>query len=297
MKTLIITCLIISVTCLSYAGYSPLGLALYEGSTKVHSERVTDEKGDDDVSYEDSFNWSTNDFLSILPTNEVKYIEPVWIKVTNTVKSVQFPCEESDVYGVRLAAVSASNRRIYGLSLSLYSNGRDERDGDIAGLQAATYFNRAKSSKFGVIQLSLLHNSIYTGYIDTGWGDESPKKNDLNKAILNKAIQISCANITEDLLGFQVGIYNESYDLYGAQVGLINVASGDAAGVQAGFMNFADGTAGFQLGFFNYGESVRGFQLGLFNLADELKGIQIGLFNFCTRNSELALYPPVNIRF
>ncbi len=76
--------------------------------------------------------------------------------ITNVAESIQFPGEDDNVYGVRLAASSASNCRIYGLALALYSNGSDLWDGDVAGLHLAPIFNRAESAKIFVWQISLL---------------------------------------------------------------------------------------------------------------------------------------------
>ena len=70
-----------------------------------------------------------------------------------------------------------------------------------------------------------------------------------------------------DLLGLQVGIWNESLAHRGVQVGIINV-SGD--------------TQGFQFGVINRSETMYGFQVGLINII---------------RDAEIQCCPVINVGF
>ena len=70
-----------------------------------------------------------------------------------------------------------------------------------------------------------------------------------------------------DLLGLQVGIWNESFAHRGVQVGIINV-SGD--------------TQGFQFGVINRSETMYGFQVGLINII---------------RDAEVQFCPVINVGF
>ena len=70
-----------------------------------------------------------------------------------------------------------------------------------------------------------------------------------------------------DLLGLQVGIWNESLAHRGVQVGIINV-SGD--------------TQGFQFGVINRSETMYGFQVGLINII---------------RDAEIQFCPVINVGF
>ena len=81
----------------------------------------------------------------------------------------------------------------------------------------------------------------------------------------------------------QVGFYNSigMADLLGIQVGLWN-ESGCISGVQAGLVNLA-------------GE-MSGVQVGLINRTEEMYGFQVGLINII-RDAELQFCPIVNVGF
>lgn len=83
--------------------------------------------------------------------------------------------------------------------------------------------------------------------------------------------------------GFQVGCYNSigRSDLLGIQVGLWNEA-GSLSGIQAGLVNVV-------------GEGT-GVQVGLINRAEEFYGFQLGLINVI-RDAELQFCPLVNVGF
>ena len=99
--------------------------------------------------------------------------------------------------------------------------------------------------------------------------------------------------------GFQLNILrNEAEDvLSGCQAGIYNTAGrADVLGVQVGLWNETQSIRGLQAGVINIANAVTGFQVGLINRAETMYGFQIGLVNVI-RESELAFCPIVNIGF
>ena len=90
-------------------------------------------------------------------------------------------------------------------------------------------------------------------------------------------------DVTDKLAGWQIGCYNScgQSDLLGLQVGLWN-ETGTLNGIQAGLVNVAE-----------YGE---GFQVGLINRSEDFIGFQVGLLNFI-RSSKVPFFPIVNAGF
>ncbi|MCR5752968.1 MAG: hypothetical protein K6G91_13520 [Kiritimatiellae bacterium] len=132
---------------------------------------------------------------------------------------------------------------------------------DLVGLRITVPFSSAqenvtgvdiglwgKSNYFEGIQLNVLRNRV----IDSGSG-----------------IQIGCYNSVGrgDMLGLQIGLWNEAMSFRGMQVGLVNLI----------------------------GEG-EGFQIGLINRAETMHGYQIGLVNVI-RDAELQFFPIVNVGF
>lgn len=99
--------------------------------------------------------------------------------------------------------------------------------------------------------------------------------------------------------GFQLNLLrNEAVDvLAGAQCGIYNTAGrADVLGVQVGLFNEARTVRGVQLGILNVAEQVHGVQVGLVNRAETAYGVQVGAVNVI-RDSELSFCPIVNIGF
>lgn len=90
-------------------------------------------------------------------------------------------------------------------------------------------------------------------------------------------------DVKDSMAGVQAGIYNsvEQADMIGGQIGVWNEA-GSIRGFQAGVVN----TAGV----------AQGLQIGLINRAEEMYGLQIGIVNII-RCAELQFCPVVNIGF
>lgn len=99
--------------------------------------------------------------------------------------------------------------------------------------------------------------------------------------------------------GFQCNILrNEAEDvLAGFQGGIYNTAGrADVLGVQVGLWNEAQSIRGAQLGLINIANAVTGFQIGLINRSESLYGLQVGLVNVI-REGEWPFMPILNIGF
>ena len=99
--------------------------------------------------------------------------------------------------------------------------------------------------------------------------------------------------------GFQLNILrNEAEDvLAGGQCGIYNTAGrADVLGVQVGLWNEAQSIRGLQAGVINIANAVTGFQVGLINRSESLYGVQIGAVNVI-REGEWPFLPVINIGF
>ena len=90
-------------------------------------------------------------------------------------------------------------------------------------------------------------------------------------------------DVKDRCAGFQVGCYN-------------SIGSGEMMGLQVGLWNEANALRGFQVGLVNVSGETEGFQVGLVNRAETMHGYQVGLINVI-RDAELQFFPLVNIGF
>ena len=99
--------------------------------------------------------------------------------------------------------------------------------------------------------------------------------------------------------GFQFNILrNEAEDvLAGCQIGIYNTAGrADVLGVQVGLWNEAQSIRGVQAGVISIANAVTGFQVGLINRSESLYGVQIGAVNVI-REGECPFLPILNVGF
>ena len=90
-------------------------------------------------------------------------------------------------------------------------------------------------------------------------------------------------DVKDQLTGFQVGLYNSA-------------AQADMLGLQVGLWNECGGLTGAQVGLVNTVGAMSGVQVGIINRAEELYGFQIGIVNII-RDAELQFCPIVNVGF
>ena len=124
------------------------------------------------------------------------------------------------------------------------------------------------------IPFSTVHDNV-TGF-DVGFWGVSEYFEGLQANLLRN-------NVRDSASAFQVGLYNTvgRGDLLGIQVGLWN-ESMDMRGVQVGLVNITGGSEGFQVGLINRAETLYGFQVGVINII---------------RDAELQFMPVVNVGF
>ncbi|MBE6381926.1 MAG: hypothetical protein E7049_02805 [Lentisphaerae bacterium] len=99
--------------------------------------------------------------------------------------------------------------------------------------------------------------------------------------------------------GLQCNIFRNDVKDYGAlfQVGCYNsIGHADLIGGQVGLWNESGAIRGFQVGLVNLTGEGQGFQVGIINRAEEFYGFQLGLINII-RDAELQFCPFVNVGF
>ena len=124
------------------------------------------------------------------------------------------------------------------------------------------------------IPFSTRQDSI-TG-IDLGFWGRSYYFEGIQVNVLRNDVKDRCA-------GFQVGLYN-------------SIGSGEMLGIQVGLWNEANALRGIQAGLVNVAGEAQGFQVGLINRAETMLGYQVGLVNVI-RDAELQFMPILNIGF
>lgn len=135
------------------------------------------------------------------------------------------------------------------------------RTADVVGLRLTIPFSSAQENVTG---------------LDLGfWG----------KSIYFEGLQVNVLrnHVIDGAAGFQVGIYN-------------TVGSGELLGLQVGLWNEALAMSGAQVGLVNVAGEARGFQVGIINRAETMTGYQVGVINII-RDAELRFCPLVNIGF
>lgn len=83
----------------------------------------------------------------------------------------------------------------------------------------------------------------------------------------------------------------------GVQCGVYNsVARGDLIGLQVGIWNESLAHRGVQVGIINVSGDTQGFQFGVINRSETMYGFQVGLINII-RDAEIQFCPVINIGF
>ena len=103
------------------------------------------------------------------------------------------------------------------------------------------------------------------------------------RALYFEGLQFSVLrnDVKDDMSGFQFGLYN-------------SVGGGQLLGLQVGLFNEANSFRGLQAGLVNLAGDSQGFQIGLINRCETMTGYQVGLINVI-RDNELSFFPIVNI--
>lgn len=207
-------------------------------------------------------------------------VSPIGFAITD---GAQLPTYRTGVAGLRFALLAGANRRMYGLSIGVLTNGKGSRggDGDVGGLQIAGVLNDADAAEFGVWQIAGFGNIMRDGGSLVQLA-----------GIYNWTKGPSC--------GLQLaGVFNRAEgDFTGVQIaGLLNEAEGTFSGLQVAVLNDAESRMeGLQIGVINYAYVLRGIQIGVFNVAGrDMSGLSLGAINMFSDN--LALWPLLRVGF
>lgn len=112
--------------------------------------------------------------------------------------------------------------------------------------------------------------------IDLGFWGRTLSFEGIQISLLRNDVKDRCA-------GFQIGCYN-------------SIGSGEMLGIQVGLWNEANALRGIQAGLVNVTGETQGLQVGLINRAESMYGYQVGLVNVI-REAEMQFLPIVNIGF
>lgn len=112
--------------------------------------------------------------------------------------------------------------------------------------------------------------------IDLGFWGRTLSFEGIQISLLRNDVKDRCA-------GFQIGCYN-------------SIGSGEMLGLQIGLWNEANALRGIQVGLVNVTGETQGLQVGLINRAESMYGYQVGLVNVI-REAELQFLPIINIGF
>jgi hypothetical protein len=150
------------------------------------------------------------------------------------------------------------NAGVNGVEIGLFNLDKS----DVKSFQLGVLFNTVGGSVKG-LQIGGLFNQVFSDV---------------------KAIQIAGAfnNVEGDVKGIQIALgFNNARQMHGIQAGALNIAAGNASGLQFGWMNVAEQEfRGVQSGsLFNYAKNLHGIQIGLINASDYSSGLSFGLIN------------------
>ena len=106
------------------------------------------------------------------------------------------------------------------------------------------------------VQLPSPSHSVFGAMLNLGYGQVD------NLAILDLGI---INNVTDSMIGLELGAANLSGACIGAQVGAVNIAS-KTVGIQLGVVNMTGDLHGLQLGALNFSDSGGALMFPILNL-------------------------------
>jgi len=99
------------------------------------------------------------------------------------------------------------------------------------------------------------------------------------------------------LFGAAVNVgYGQLTDVAVLDVGLVNNVTENMIGLEVGPVNLAGTCVGAQVGIVNAAETLCGVQIGAVNMTDNLHGLQLGVLNFSSNGGAL-IFPILNFGF
>jgi hypothetical protein len=132
-------------------------------------------------------------------------------------------------------------------------------------------------------------------------GNSSRRNNDtriwlpLGLSIITPPIQLPSPSHT--VFGGMINLgYGQVENLVVADLGLINNVTDTMMGVELGPVNLAGTCVGVQLGALNIASRTVGVQFGALNFTGDLHGVQLGVLNFSGSGGAL-IFPILNLGF
>lgn len=124
------------------------------------------------------------------------------------------------------------------------------------GLSSRPWFPLGLSIVAPPVQLPSPSHAVFGAMVNLGYGQVD------GLAVLDLGI---VNNVTDEMIGLELG--------------LVNIA-GECAGAQVGAVNIADDMCGLQLGVVNFAGDLHGVQLGLINMSAEGGALVFPILNF-----------------
>ena len=124
--------------------------------------------------------------------------------------------------------------------------------------------------------IALPNNTYNIKGIDVGIGSQTDRITGLQTDLIwaENTYQLSgiaisgLVNISSQIKGLQIAVFNKTTAVTGLQLGAVNLAE-SLNGMQVAFYNHADTLHGVQFGFLNYTREIeKGIQIGLLNIAE-----------------------------
>ena len=146
-----------------------------------------------------------------------------------------------------------------------------------------------------LIRLALIGALAFGGTAAFADGLSSPPWFPLGLSIVAPPVQLPSPSHT--VFGAMINLgYGQVDGLAVLDLGLINNVTDEMVGLELGAVNLADNCVGAQLGVFNMADDMFGLQLGIVNSAGHLHGVQLGLVNMSAKGGAL-IFPILNFGF
>ena len=146
-----------------------------------------------------------------------------------------------------------------------------------------------------LIRFALIGALAFGGISAFADGLSSPPWFPLGLSIVAPPVQLPSPSHT--VFGAMVNLgYGQVDGLAVLDLGLINNVTDEMVGLELGSVNLAGSCTGAQVGALNIADDMCGLQLGLVNFTGNLQGLQLGLINMSTEGGAL-IFPILNFGF
>ena len=146
-----------------------------------------------------------------------------------------------------------------------------------------------------LIRLALIGALAFGGTSAFADGLSSPPWLPLGLSIVAPPVQLPSPSHT--VFGAMVNLgYGQVDGLAVLDIGLINNVTDEMVGLELGPVNLAGSCVGAQVGALNIADDLCGLQLGVVNFTGDLHGVQLGLINMSSEGGALV-FPILNFGF